>query len=47
LKDNIVTYEGFEWLIITGSGLGDWNFWHLQVATINDYNNLTGLHRFQ
>jgi hypothetical protein len=32
---NIVTYEGFAWLIITGSGLDDSIYWHFFTVTIN------------
>jgi hypothetical protein len=36
---NIVTYEGFAWLIITGSGLDDWIYWHFFTITITTAHN--------
>jgi hypothetical protein len=30
---NIVTYSGFVWVIITGSGLDDWICWHFFTIT--------------
>jgi hypothetical protein len=34
----IVTYKGLVWLIIMGSGLGDWIYWHFLTITVN-YNS--------
>jgi hypothetical protein len=36
--DNIVTYSGFAWLIIMGSGFDDWVYWHFFTITVN-YNS--------
>jgi hypothetical protein len=33
---SIVTYEGFSWLIITGSGLDDCIYWHFFTIKINN-----------
>jgi hypothetical protein len=35
----IVTYEGLAWLIITGSGLDDWIYWHFDYS----YNQLQSI----
>jgi hypothetical protein len=34
----IVTYKGFAWLIIPGSGFDDWVYWHFFTITLN-YNS--------
>jgi hypothetical protein len=38
IVNNIVTYEGCAWLIITGSGLNSWIYWHFFTVTCN-YNS--------
>jgi hypothetical protein len=35
---NIVTYSGLAWLIIMGSGLHDWVYWHFFTVTVS-YNS--------
>jgi hypothetical protein len=35
---NIVTYEGFAWRILTGSGMDNWIYWHFFTIIIN-YNS--------
>jgi hypothetical protein len=32
----IVMYSGLSWLIIMGSGFGDWVYWHLFTITVNN-----------
>jgi hypothetical protein len=31
----VVTYSGFAWLIIMGSGFDDWIYWHFFTITVN------------
>jgi hypothetical protein len=40
LVEYIVTYTVLAWLIIMGSGLGDWIYWHFFTITVN-YNSHT------
>jgi hypothetical protein len=32
--------SGVPWLIIKGSGLDDWTYWHLYIYTVRDYRQL-------
>jgi hypothetical protein len=35
--------SGVSWLIITGSGLDDWIYWHLYIYTVRDYSNYSSI----